>query len=88
MSNIVIAQIQRLVKERWFDLMDAIDYAYKTQERKWHVKNGKITTLWDAYYKLWSEWRALLRRANETGKSVKDYIYQDGRALLKPKKDV
>lgn len=75
--NIILRQAVKLVEERWFSVEKAVDLAWETQERRWFIKQWKLTKRWQQYSNLSSEQRSKIRRLVEKGADIKDFTFTD-----------
>lgn len=74
MQNILVTQVMKLVKERWFTIDEAVNIAFENQKARWMLSDTWLSLLWQKYSTLTSEQRAEVRYRNERGEDLIDIV--------------
>lgn len=74
MQNILVTQVMKLVKERWFTIDEAVNISFENQKARWMLSDKWLSPLWQKYSTLTSKERAEVRYRNERGEDLSDII--------------
>ena len=75
--TIVHKQALKLIKERWFEVADAVKLAIEQQTKRWFWGDWKETYRGKEYSKLSSEKREEVRRKTDKWDKINDFVFSN-----------